>query len=68
MHYITGFRYPTRGGFVAYLEPFRKIADIKLGHKVVRIDPKARQLHFENGATAAYESWSRRFRSRNWYR
>ena len=55
MHYITGFRYPTRGGFVAYLEPFRKIADIKLGHKVVRIDPKARQLHFENGATAAYE-------------
>ena len=55
VHYITGFRYPTRGGFVAYLEPFRKIADIKLGHKVVRIDPKARQLHFENGVTAGYE-------------
>jgi protoporphyrinogen oxidase len=55
VHYITGFRYPSRGGFVAYLEPFRKIADIKLGHKVVRIDPKARQLHFANGATAAYE-------------
>jgi protoporphyrinogen oxidase len=55
VHYITGFRYPTHGGFVAYLEPFRKIADIKLGHKVVRIDPKARLLHFENGATAAYE-------------
>ena len=55
VHYITGFRYPSRGGFVSYLEPFRKIADIKLGHKVVRIDPKARQLHFANGATAAYE-------------
>jgi len=55
VHYITGFRYPSRGGFVAYLEPFRKIADIKLGHKVVRIDPKARQLHFANGTTAAYE-------------
>ena len=41
VHYISGFRYPSHGGFVAYLEPFRKIADIKLGHKVVRIDPKA---------------------------
>jgi protoporphyrinogen oxidase len=54
VHYISGFRYPTRGGFAAYLEPFRKIADIKLGHKVVRIDPKERLLQFKNGATAAY--------------
>ena len=54
VHYISGFRYPSRGGFVAYLEPFRKIADIKLGHKVVRIDPKERLLHFKNGVTAAY--------------
>jgi protoporphyrinogen oxidase len=54
VHYIRGFRYPSRGGFVAYLKPFQKIADIKLGHKVVRIDPKARLLHFENGVTAAY--------------
>ena len=34
VHYISGFRYPSRGGFVAYLGPFRRIADIKLGHKV----------------------------------
>jgi protoporphyrinogen oxidase len=54
VHYISGFRYPSRGGFVAYLEPFRNIADIKLGHNVVRIDPKERLLHFENGVTAAY--------------
>jgi protoporphyrinogen oxidase len=54
VHYISGFRYPTRGGFVAYLEPFRRIADIKLGHKVVCIDPKERLLHFANGVTAAY--------------
>ena len=54
VHYISGFRYPTRGGFVTYLEPFRKIADIKLGHKLVRIDPKERLLRFGNGATAAY--------------
>jgi|SRR5690348_15500316 len=55
VHYISGFRYPTRGGFVAYLKPFVRIADIKVGHKVVRIDPKARLLHFDNGVTAAYE-------------
>ena len=34
------------------LEPFRRIADIKLGHEVVRIDPKGRLLHFKNGAPA----------------
>jgi protoporphyrinogen oxidase len=55
VHYISGFRYPTRGGFVAYLQPLRRIADIKLGHKVVRLEPKARLLHFGNGATAAYD-------------
>jgi protoporphyrinogen oxidase len=55
VHYISNFRYPSHGGFVAYLEPFRKIADIKLGHKVVRIDPVARLLHFKNGASAGYE-------------
>jgi protoporphyrinogen oxidase len=56
VHYITDFRYPTRGGFVGYLQPFRRMADIQLGHKVVRIDPKARLLNFENGATADYDS------------
>ena len=54
VHYISGFRYPTRGGFAAYLEPLRKMADIKLGHKVLGIDPKARQLRFANGTTADY--------------
>jgi protoporphyrinogen oxidase len=55
VHYISSFRYPSRGGFVAYLEPFRRIADIKLGHEVVRIDPKERLLHFKNGLTAPYD-------------
>jgi protoporphyrinogen oxidase len=55
VHYISGFRYPRHGGFAAYLEPFRKIADIKLGHQVVRIDHKEKVLHFKNGASAAYD-------------
>jgi protoporphyrinogen oxidase len=56
VHYISGFRYPSRGGFLSYLQPFRKLADIKLGHKVVRIDPKLHLLHFENGETACYDA------------
>jgi protoporphyrinogen oxidase len=55
VHYISGFRYPKHGGFVAYLEPFRKIADINLGHQVVRIDHRERVLHFKNGASASYD-------------
>ena len=55
VHYISGFRYPTHGGFAAYLEPFRRIADIRLGHRVTRIDPGQRLLQFGNGATASYD-------------
>jgi protoporphyrinogen oxidase len=55
VHYISGFRYPTHGGFVSYLNPFRKIADINLGHKVVRIDPKQKLLHFANGRSAQFD-------------
>ena len=56
VHYISGFRYPTRGGFAAYLEPLKKIADINLSHKVISIDPKQRLLHFANGVTAPYDN------------
>jgi protoporphyrinogen oxidase len=55
VHYISGFRYPTHGGFAAYLEPFRRIADIRLGHRVTRIDPVQRLLQFGNGVTASYD-------------
>lgn len=55
VHYISNFRYPSHGGFVSYLEPFRKIADIRLGHKVIGIDPKERSLRFQNGARAGYD-------------
>jgi protoporphyrinogen oxidase len=54
VHYISGFRYPSRGGFAAYLEPFRKIADIKLAHRVTRIDPAQRVLQFANGNSASF--------------
>lgn len=49
VHYISNFRYPSHGGFAAYLEPMRGMADIHLNHDLVEIDPKRRILKFRNG-------------------
>ena len=54
VHYIEGFRYPTRGGFVSYLRRFMDEANICLGHEVVSIDPRRRELRFGNGRAAEY--------------
>lgn len=55
VHYNSGFRYPSHGGFASYLEPFRKISDIRLSHQVVQVDPKQRLISFKNGAKAEYD-------------
>lgn len=56
VHYISNFRYPTRGGFASYLREFPRIADIKVNHEVVAIVPSARQVRFANGVTAPYST------------
>ena len=53
VHYITNFRYPTHGGFVSYMQDLPKIADIKLEHEVVTINPVQRILRFSNGVINA---------------
>ena len=40
VHYIQTFRYPKRGGFEAYLASWAKRSPVKLGHEVVKIDPR----------------------------
>jgi protoporphyrinogen oxidase len=55
-HYITGFRYPTAGGFMSYLEPWARIAPIKLDHEVVRIDARNRVIDFAQGTSAQYDA------------
>jgi protoporphyrinogen oxidase len=55
VHYVDHFRYPTRGGFVAYLKPFEPIVDVKCNYKVTSIDVKAKTLAFANGETAPFE-------------
>lgn len=56
LHYITHFRYPTRGGFVSYLKKFVPLGNLRLDHEVVSIDPKGRQIQFSNGHVAHYDA------------
>lgn len=56
MHYISQFRYPTEGGFVSYLKKFLPLGNLKLGHELVSIDPRTRQLSFSNGHVTHYDA------------
>jgi protoporphyrinogen oxidase len=56
VHYVTGFRYPTNGGFSAYLRKFVESAPIDLGHEAAEIDPAQRRIEFTNGRAAGYDA------------
>jgi len=55
VHYISGFRYPSHGGFASYLKPFMDAADVRLSHKLAAIDPKRKEVTFANGASIEYK-------------
>jgi len=55
VHYISHFRYPSRNGFVSFLNLFLNQTDVQLGHKLIRIDPRAKHLHFSNGSIVPYD-------------
>jgi protoporphyrinogen oxidase len=54
-HYISRFRYPTRGGFAAYLDRFVQRSRPKLGHRAVAVDPVARTVTFDTGLVRRYD-------------
>ncbi|MEZ4330498.1 MAG: FAD-dependent oxidoreductase [Myxococcota bacterium] len=56
VHYISGFRYPSHGGFVSYLRRFMDASDLRLGHVLAAIDPKNKVVRFENGASESYDA------------
>jgi protoporphyrinogen oxidase len=56
VHYITHFRYPRNGGFVSYLTRFLPLPKLKLGHELVRIEPRERRLAFANGVETEYDA------------
>jgi protoporphyrinogen oxidase len=55
VHYISGFRYPNRGGFVSFIRPFHEQANLQMNHKVEIIDPQKRLLTFESGKQVNYD-------------
>ena len=56
VHYVDHVYYPSYNGFVSYLSLLPKQAQITLGHKLVRLDPTARELHFANGVVEKYDA------------
>lgn len=56
VHYVDYVRYPSHDGFVSYLNLLPRHTQINLGHKLVKIDPAAQELHFANGVTAGYDA------------
>jgi protoporphyrinogen oxidase len=55
VHYIEGFRYPEYGGFVSFLRRFLGETELRLGHRVVELDPRERTLRFANGVVEQYD-------------
>jgi protoporphyrinogen oxidase len=55
VHYISHFRYPSHGGFLSYLRRFMESAELRLGHSLQSIDPRAKEVRFTNGVTVAYD-------------
>ncbi len=55
IHYVQDYRYPKQNGFEEFLRPFHARSDIRLGHRLVRVEPKARVLHFANRVQVPYD-------------
>jgi protoporphyrinogen oxidase len=55
IHYVQDYRYPRQNGFSEFLRPFHQASDIRLGHHLIRVDPKRREAHFANGAVIGYD-------------
>lgn len=53
VHYVTEWRYPSKGGFMSYLDCFADKANLQLDHELIALNPKTRELHFANGLVVA---------------
>jgi len=56
VHYITHFRYPTKGGYMSFLKNFKEDSDITYKHEVIEIDNNMKQLTFSNTTTLEYDN------------
>ena len=56
VHYISHFRYPSKGGFYSYLRPFEKFTRFHPGHKVTSINPRTGEIRFAGGKVAKHDA------------
>ncbi len=49
VHYVRDCRYPSHGGFAAYLKRFPELADLRTEHEVTAIAPDSGLITFRNG-------------------
>lgn len=54
--YVDEFRYPSHGGFEAFMRGMFPKADLHCGHRVTGIDTARRRLSFAGGMTSDYGS------------
>lgn len=55
IHYVTHFRYPSRGGFMSFIHRFVQHPKCRFNHRLVRLNPKDQTLLFANGVTVPYD-------------
>jgi protoporphyrinogen oxidase len=54
-HYATTFRYPARGGFVAFLRKLAEKANVQYRKRLTRINFKRKELEFSDGFRTEYD-------------
>lgn len=56
VHYISHFRYPSKGGFSTFLKPLPGLTDFRSDHRVTSIDPRTGEIRFSNGKSSIHEA------------
>ncbi len=55
-YYADEMRYPQKGGYKSFLSGMADKCDIRLNKKAISIDPKTKQVMFEDGEIGYYET------------
>ena len=55
-YYAKEMRYPTKGGYKAFLSGMASACDIRLNHEVTHINTQNKYIEFKNGKKEQYES------------
>lgn len=56
VHYVDNFRYPTKNGFVSYLDMFLPLADLHCSTKVTGINPQRKEVRLSDKSVVNYDA------------